>query len=253
MTKRPKKKSKFLVAISFALTLLFTLTVADFCSNLIAIKTFSSTSSSSGQSAYAIYGVALGSYANKTSALEQSAVLQKQGGAGFVWESKNKFFVIASAYAEENDARLVKENLEKENFVPEIVKIEIGAITISGNYTTAEQNALVGAVTIYKTVFDNLYDISVALDTKVSSEAQSLLFVADVENLVSKTKLNFEAQFDAKLSTEVLYIKLSLADLYKKMETLKNFAATPAQTFSSKLKQTYMETIELNYNLCKSL
>ena len=83
----------------------------------------------------------------------------------------------------EDYARLVKENLEKENFVPEIVKIEIGAITISGSYTTAEQNALVGAVTIYKTVFDNLYDISVALDTKVSSEAQSLLFVADVENL----------------------------------------------------------------------
>lgn len=239
--------------LGFALTFLLTLTVADFCSNIIAIKTFSNTTSSSGQNAYTIFAVTLGNYTNKSSALEQSAIIQKQGGAGFVWQNENKFFVIASAYAEENDAHLVKENLEKENLTPEIITINIDAITISGNHTTAEQNALVGAVTIYKTVFDNLYDISVALDTAVSSEAQSLLFVADVENLVSKTKLNFEAQFNENLSTDALYIKLSLADLDKKISALKNFAPTTNQTLSSKIKQTYMEAIELNQNLCKSL
>ena len=255
MTKLRKKPSKFLILISFILTLALTLTLADFCSHIITINSVSNSTQSNGQSAYSIYGVSLFTATTRTTALEHASSLQKQSGAGYVFEQNNKFYVLASAYAEENDAKLVKTNLENEGLTPEIIKITVPAITLSGNYNTSEMNALNSAVTIYKTVFENLYDISVALDTKITSQAECLLFISDVDNLVSKAKLNFEALFNANLTTEILYIKLSLADLCKKTEDLKNFqqSSSSNQTFSSKIKNTYLEIIDLNLNLAKSL
>ena len=253
MTKKRKKTSKFFVFVSFIFTLALTLVIADFCSNFITIKAFSNSNFSNGQNAYNIYAIALNSATQKTSAMEYASTMQKQSAAGFVYEKDNKFYVIASAYSELNDANLVKNNLENEGLKPEVIKIEVPAITFESNHTAPEMNALVGAVTIYKTVFDNLYDISVALDTQVSTEAECFLFVSDVNNLVSKAKLNFEAQFNGNLSTDILYIKLSLQDLYKKVEDLKNFTQNSTQTFSSKIKSTYLETISLNINLCENL
>ena len=255
MTHKPKKSGKIWLSICFALTFVASIMLADFCSNLIAINTFSNSANISGQNAYKIYAVSLFSSTTKNLALENASIQQKQSGAGFVWNQNQKFYTIASAYSEENDARLVKENLEKENLTPEIITIQIDAIILGTNYTNQELNSLVSAITIYKLVFDNLYDISVALDTKVNTEAESLLFVSDVHNLVSKTKLNLEAQFGADQTTEILFIKLSLTDLYQKIETLKNHNqnTSTTQTFSSKLKQTYLETIELNYNLAKNI
>lgn len=255
MTHKTKKSGKIWLSICFVLTFVASIMVADFCSNLIAIKAFSNSSNISGQNAYKIYAISLFSSSSKSLALENASLQQKQSGAGFVWAENQKFYTLASAYSEENDARLVKENLEKESLSPEIITIQIDAIVLGSNYTSQELNSLVSAITIYKLVFDNLYDISVALDTKVNSEAESLLFVSDVHNLVSKTKLNFEAQFGSNQTTEILFIKLSLLDLYQKIETLKNHIqnASTSQTFSSKLKQTYLETIELNYNLAKNI
>lgn len=255
MTKKAKKGGKIWLSVCFILTLGLSIMLADFCSNLITIKAFSNSASISGQNAYDIYAISLHSSATKTTALEQASTQQKQSGAGFIWQQGNKFYTLASAYSEENDARLVKENLEKENQNAEIIKIHIDAIIFNSNYTNQELNTLVSAITIYKLVFDNLYDISVALDTKVNTEPESLLFVSDVHNLVSKTKLNLEALFASSQTSEIVYIKLSLSDLYKKIEDLKNHPqnTTSVQTFSSKLKQTYLETIELNYNLAKNI
>ena len=253
MTKLRKKPSKFLILISFILTLALTVTMADFCSNLITINSASNASQSNGQSSYSIYGISLFTATTKTTALEHASSLQKQSGAGYVLEQNKKFYVLASAYAEENDAKLVKTNLETEGLSPEIIKITIPPITLNGNYNTTEMNALVGAITIYKTVFDNLYDISVALDTKISTQAECLLFISDVDNLVSKAKLNFDALFNSNQTTEILYIKLSLADLCKKTEALKNFQQSSSQTLSSKIKTTYLETVDLNLNLAKSI
>lgn len=255
MTKKTKKGGKIWFLICFILTFGASIMLADFCSNLIAIKAFSNTASTYGQNAYDIYAISLSCSTTKTTALEHASTQQKQNGAGFVWQQNNKFYTLASAYSEENDARLVKENLQAENKSPEIIKIHINPIIFNTNYTSQELNILTSAITIYKLVFDNLYDISVALDTKVSTEAESLLFVSDVHNIVSKTKLNLEALFPSNLTSEIIYIKLSLADLYSKIESLKNFqqASNTNQTFSSKLKQTYLETIELNYNLSKNI
>ena len=255
MTQKTKKSGKIWLSICFVLTFVASIMLADFCSNLIAIKAFSNSSNISGHNTYKIYAISLFSSTSKSLALENANLQQKQSGAGFIWTENQKFYTIASAYSEENDARLVKENLQKENLTPEIITIQVDSIILGSNYTSQELNSLVSAITIYKLVFDNLYDISVALDTQVNTESESLLFVSDVHNLVSKTKLNFEAQFGSNQTTEILFIKLSLTDLYQKIESLKNHNqnSSTIQTFSSKLKQTYMETIELNYNLAKNI
>lgn len=234
---------------SFVLTLFVSLFIADVCSNLITVKTFSNTASFSGVNAYNIYAISLQKCATKTTALEAASNMQKQGGAGYIINKDNSFFVIASAYCEINDANLVKTNLESSNYKPEIITLKIDPISFSSNYSTTETNALSSALKIYKTTFDNLYDISVALDTNVSGEVESKLFVADIANLASKTKLNFEATFPSLENSSLLYLKLSLTELCQKLEELKNGTGDANQTYSSKIKYKYMEIIDLNLEL----
>lgn len=255
MTKCTKKKSGIFLIFGFLLCIAITVTAADFCSNLIAINAFSHAKNTPNQDPYTVFAISTASAESKSNALEKAALVQKSGGAGFVIEKNGKFFVLASGYLEQNDALLVKENLEKDKISAEIIKLDVSPITITGTYNQNEINALIGAVGIYKTVFMNLYDISVALDTGISSTTQSIMFVADVAHLASKTKLNFDALFGANTSSEILYIKFSLESLIDKLDTLKNFAQTQnnGQNFSSKLKETYLLCLELNILLAEKI
>lgn len=249
MTKLSKKGSKFLVIFSFIITFALCITLADFFSNLITIKAFNNVTTSTKTSSYSIYAVSLHQATTKTTALEYSSTIQKQSGAGYVWQSGEVFYVLASAYTEENDANLVKTNLEGSGFSPTILKIDVNEVTLSGTFSSSEQTALNNSISAYKTTYSKLYDISVSLDTSVKTESECKIQIADIESDLNKVKLNFDALFDSKLTTSILYIKLTLTSLCDEIETLVGFEGTTTQTFSSKIKETYLEAISLNISL----
>lgn len=250
MTNLSKKGSKFLVIFSFILTFALCITLADFFSNIITIKAFNNITNSTKTSSYSVYAVAMHEATTKSTALEYSATIQKQSGAGYVWQSGETFYVLASAYAEENDAILVKTNLESNGFTPTILKIDIAEITLSGTFSSSEQTALNNSISAYKTTYSRLYDISVSLDTSVKTESECKIQIADVESDLNKIKLSFDALFNSKLTTSILYLKLTLTSLCDKVVALVNFDGTSTQTFSSKIKETYLEAISLNNSLC---
>ena len=248
-----KNSSRFFIISTFVISFALCLVLADFFSNLITIKAFNGITSTSKISGFSVYSIALGKYSNKTNATESAKNLQKQSGAGFVWENDEFFYVLSSAYLEENDCKLVKSNLEKNGLEPEIFLIEIPSITINTNYNPNELNEITSALNAYKTAYENLYDISIALDTSIKTESESRILLSDVLNLVNKTKLSFDTVFNSQPNSDALNIKLSLYELSQIINNLCEFKETSNQTFSSKIKYCYIECLKLNKDLISSL
>ncbi|MDD4815909.1 MAG: hypothetical protein PHQ62_02065 [Clostridia bacterium] len=254
MTKKIKNGGKFLAIFSCLLSFALCLTLADFFSSIITVNSFANVNISSSKcSSYSIFAISMFDSTIKSSANEYANNITKIGGAGYVWQKDSKYYVLASAYLEENDANLVKTNLESKDYQPSITKIDIGEITINNTYVSTENTAIFNALNIYKVAYSTLYDISVALDTSVSSETDARLQISDLVSEINKTKVNFNALFDAKLTTNLLFLKLSLNTVLELADSLVSFQETNSQTFSSKIKFNYLSIIYLNQELSKNL
>jgi hypothetical protein len=246
-----EKRSKFLAILTCIFCFVLCITLADLFSTIITVGSFSG--GSGGKiSPYSIFAVTLYQGTVKSSALEHSVTIKKTNGAGYVWEDDGTFYVIASAYKEENDANKVKENLTNSNYNVEVLKISIDEIAISKNYTNEELNSLLSAGNLFKETFKSLYDISISLDTEIISETQCRLEISNLQSEVGKIKNDFEVMFNAKLSPVLLQLKLSINSVSTLIQQLIDFESSNQQ-FSSKIKYNYIEILSINQKLAKQI
>ena len=249
MPKFHKKNGKFFAIVTLVVCFCLSLTLADLFSNVITIKAFNNISTTGRQAEYIVYGISLFDGATESTAKEQVPSIIKQGGAGYVWEKDNKFYVLASAYLEENDAKMVKTNLKEKEINASIIKIEIPSIAISGTFTSLENTTLTSALKIFKNTYEALYDVSVSLDTKIKTETQCKMEITDIKNNLSKTEVAFASVFDSKLTTSILEVKIALSSLLTLLEDLTKYDSTAQEPFTYKIKNTYIQALYLNYNL----
>ena len=247
-----EKKSKFLAILTCIFCFALCITLADLFSTIITVGSFSGGSGGKINS-YSIFAVTLYQSPVKSSATEHSIAVKKTNGAGYVWENDEIFYVIASAYKEENDANKVKENLADSNYNVEVVKISIDEIVISKNYTSEELTSLLSAGNLFKETFKSLYDISISLDTEIISETQCRLEISNLQSEVGKVKNNFEVMFNAKLSPTLLQLKLSINSVSTLIQQLIDFGESSSQQFSSKIKYNYIEILSINQKLAKQI
>ncbi|MDD3396977.1 MAG: hypothetical protein PHR96_00300 [Clostridia bacterium] len=246
------KGGKFFVIFSCFISIALCVALADLFSTFITVGSFAGVNGGK-INAYSIYAVELHQSSIKSSALEQATVVKKIGGAGYVWESEGVFYVIASAYIEENDATKVKENLIESGYTAEILKIDFCEISIGRNYSAEELSALSSALNLFKNTYKNLYDISISLDTLILTETQCRLEIANIQSDVSKKKSDFEALFNSKLTPNLLQIKLSMNSLSTLIQQLIDYVETTTQPFGSKMKYNYMEILLLHKTLSLQL
>lgn len=249
---KPKKGGKFFAIFSCLICIGLCITMADLFSTFITVGSFSNTAGGK-INAYSIYAVYLHQSSIKTSALEQSTGIKKIGGAGYVWENESLFYVITSAYIEENDAIKVKQNLNEGDYHAEILKINIAEIPIGNAYTTEELSALTSAINLFKNTYKSLYDVSISLDTFILSETQCRLEIAKIQSEISQKKSDFDALFNSKLTSELLQLKLSMNSLSTLIQQLIDYVETTSQPFTSKMKFNYMEILLLNKTLSQKL
>ena len=254
MTKKIKKSGKFLAIFSCLLSFALCVTLADFFSSIITVNSFTNINISSSKcNAYSIYAISMNDTTIKSSANEYANDITKIGGAGYVWQKESIYYVLASAYLEENDANLVKTNLENDQYEPTILKIDIGEINIKADYISSENTAIYNSLNLYKVAYSTLYDISVALDTSISSETDARLQISDLESEVNKAIVNFNALFDSKLTRNLLFLKLSINTVLELVENLVTYQETTSQTFSSKIKYNYLSILSLNQELSDNM
>lgn len=253
VTKSKKSHSKFFAIIFLSVSFVLCVSLADLFSSFIALATFQNNQMSNKVSAYSVYAISLNSSSVKVSVNEYVQTVQKSGGAGFVWTQNNVYYVLASCYADENDAELVKANLTNSSFNPEILKINFSEISIASSFSSKQQNLVNEALLFFKTTYKNLYDISISLDTSILTETEAKLEINTIQSKANNLISNFETLFENCMSNNLLILKLNLEDALEELNNVVNFSPSDNQSLSSKIKYSYIKILEINKKLCNSV
>lgn len=236
------KKFSFFSAIIFLVGICCCVSCGYLFSNAI-IFTYQTINSVSIES-QVVYAVSTFSNETKSEVEKRKEDLQKQNGAGFVFNFNSKYHLIASVYENQNDAEKVKKNLESAGLSIEILKIETQKKEIEGNFSSEEKTVLTNCLKSNFEIFKKLYDISISFDTKIFDETKAKLECNNVFSSHISTKSNFDTFFKGKNQSTLKELSQNLTAIQEILSDLiaENFD-TNSQTFSSLIKQSYCKIL----------
>lgn len=248
------KKNKLFAFVIIALTCAITIVVADLFSSLLTVGNFAFLPTQGLKAGkYSIYTLALSKTTTNSDAGSQVQEIKLRSGAGYIYFANGFYYLLASGYENENDAHKVQESLIANETDSEIVEIEVGDIIIEMSLSGTEKTAMTNALGAFKTVYKNLYDISVSLDTAVKNLAECKLLVNTELEKLNTIKITFDNTFLSKLTSEVFKIKLNIAELFLSLQQLTENNTDQKVLYSSYIKETYLKSIVINKNLAKEL
>lgn len=253
MVKRKKNRSNGGTFLSFVVILVglgLCVMLAMLFSNFITVGSFSfSNNNEMKKNGYTIYAVSIFQSTNFSSAGTSAASFQDKGAAGYIYFDNGIFHVLASGYKEKSDADKVVEKLISQGQSARLLTIKVSSTSLSGSFSQSEQTALNNALMCYSNCFDSLYDMSVALDTNVSTANEIKNQLSTLLSSTKETKTNFDKAFSSRLTEKLLEISLSLKDVADYIDGI----STSADSLSSRLKYCYFQIIEENQSLKKVL
>lgn len=238
-----RRASKFFILLFSIVCVCACVFVAKLLSSAITVSGNGITQSTSFQG-FEIYAVSLGQYSSKSQAESTCEAIAKKGGAGYIYETNNMYYVLASAYEKENDAKLVQENLSSNGISSKIIKIGVSSVDFSNASSSTQKKAFSSALVELKNAYVSLYDISVSLDTNSYDDAK-----AKIEIICVKGNLETALEKISKGSSSydgIYYqmIKNTFNSVVDNLNDIKNYQVTNNISLSAKIKFTYINLIE---------
>ncbi len=228
--------------------------VAEVFASVLTVGSLNiSSASTTTISDFKVYAISLGSYSTKNIAQSNAEIIQKKNGAGFVYKSNGTYKVLASAYEKENDAKLVQENLLKEDIMSEIITITFNKIQLEKVSSISQEKEFVESLNIFKTVFLKLYDISVSLDTAVFDQTSAKIKIIETKANVEESLENLNKGTTAVDGIYYQIIKNKYNAIIDELNELKNFEEENGVVFSAKIKLAYFNVLKNAEELIDSL
>ena len=248
------KSPKILTILFSVLCIAIVLSFAELFSSLITVGGFNTSSKNSNikQNSFSLYAISVFDTETKVQAKEMSELTKRKGGAGFIWQTSEKYYVLASCYENEADAQKVSDNLKENSTACEIIKLDFDSITIKTSAIEQEKNTLEKSVQSYKNLYKKLYDLSVSVDTELLSEIKAKVSLSEITSDFAKTKSSFDSLFNSKLTSTLLELKLSLGNVSNILSELSDFSSNEIP-YSSQIKYTYFQILQEYITLAKSL
>lgn len=235
-------KNKFFVLVFSVVCVGLCVVVAGLLSSVITV---SGGSVSAGSfSGFKVFAISLGEFTSKSSAETIAQQTSQRGGAGFVYETDNLYYVLASAYEEENDAKLVQKNLTESGISSKIIEIEVPQPEFSGISSEEQKKSFLSALSQIKSAFVKLYDISISLDTGATDETKAKIEVIatnrDLEGAHKKISRG-ESAVDGIYYQQISNTFNEIEDILNELKDYENISGV---SLSSKIKFGYISIIE---------
>lgn len=250
-TKKYKQKSKiiyfnmkkfpYFVTFSALLALLTCISFGYLISTLIVSANLFQTTQKveSGQNTYYLLSVY-----SAESLEEAENKLENFSDTNFglyIYENDDAYHIIASCYKNNNDAELVKSNLKTNGIEAEILKIKKESVVLEGSFSSNEELILKDCLSTTNNIYNNLYDITVSLDTNVTDEVSAKLKINEVYSNFLTTKNNFETLFSANTSNEIANIRENFTKIDEILLDLTS--STQDRNLSAQIKYSYTKLI----------
>ena len=165
-----KKISPFIISVVAVVAVTAAIMVAAFsCSaNKLTFKT-------------TFYFICYRTEDNAVSASSVSDAVSSYGGAGYILEHGNSFFVTVACYYNDNDAKTVCESLKKRDLDCEVVEISTDEYTVAGT-SNANNKLYLGNLNTLQSLTSLAYGCANALDTGEYGQGQAKSVIYDVQS-----------------------------------------------------------------------
>ena len=158
--------------------------------------------SKSNKNTLKYYLLSLGSYDTFGEAESVSITATLLGASGYIWEQDNKYFVLGSVYATNENAKSVQNNFDNTEYKTEVLPVKISFTKVLNEKFSKEQKEkITDTIAFLKRVCDSLIENSIKLDKK---EISYIIASNNLNNLKSdlvEYKNNFEYFFDDKIES----------------------------------------------------
>lgn len=246
--KSPKKIFLFSILTIF---IVFCTIMAVLISNIL-VKTDQSSENVNSNS-FTLYMISLSKSKVEKESISRASDFQQIGAGGFVWFQNEYYHAISSAYLEKNDAILVQNSIKiNQNLESEIITVSFPSININGTFNNDEKKVLIKALNSVYQYYNEIYDISISLDTGVYNEISARLAVNNVHHNLNNVIDDYETMFINK--NEILTnLKNMLNECLMVSQNLcSGVLISSNQTYSSLLKYRYLEILNIYNNFTQN-
>ncbi len=207
LTKKSFKKSKKLKKFSILFVLSFTLILfaliinfSDIFSSIITNKNSLFYSDKIEVASYSVYAVSIKDFSNIEEASKYSEKVKEQGGAGYIYESGEKF-VLLFGYPNLIEAKEIQNNFIELGYNSRIVNLKVDAI--SHRYKGENGNNIELSVKFFRNLYQELYQSCIEFDKNNLNKTQlNTLIVQNLTKISNFSKIleNKKRGVDAKIT-----------------------------------------------------
>lgn len=228
--------------------------LAEVFSSFLTVGGIPVVSTSNSQlSDFKVYAISLGSYSSKYLAETNASGYRQKNAGGYVLKIDEVYHIIASAYEKENDAKLVQSNLLEESITSSIVNISFDEVQLENVSSSSIGKEFINSLSIFRTVFLELYDISVSLDTSVIDITKARIEIISIKAEIEEHLAGIGRGTTAVDGIYYQMIKNKLDLSINILNDLKNYEEEGGIILSSKIKYTYLYILDLANDLISSL
>lgn len=182
----------------------------------------------------------------KESVLPNQQPLKMSGGAGYVMQQDEKYFLLANIYDSIDDAQKVCQNLT--SFEAEVVKIDLPRLVLGGDYSSQQISVLKYCLNVVGRAYKTLSEISQSFDRGEILEGEAKQKLQVFGTSCQEDKQSLSNVFGTNCDNIVVCAKIFLN------ETISNISACGLSTnFASDIKQCLINTIFDFANFQKSI
>lgn len=165
-----KKISPFIISVAAVTAVTAAILIATFSCSANCL-TFETT----------FYFICYRTEDNAVSASSVSGVVSSYGGAGYILEYNNSFYVTVACYYRDNDAKSVCESLKRRDLDCEVIKIHTENYTVA-SASDADKNLYLGNLNTLLSLTALAYGCANAIDTGSYGQTQAKNVIEDIRN-----------------------------------------------------------------------
>ncbi len=251
---RSKKHKKRLLSLIFVfvfcfLFFLLIINISDIFSSLITNKGSIFYQKKLETQSYIVYGVSLEDFNNIEEANLYAIQTQQQGGAGFVYESGEKY-VLVSSYPSLSQAKEIKENLTNLGYNSKVLNLKIDEVLI--DYKGDNSALFLESLNFFKSAYQKLQSSTISFDKQSINQKALNSILANMLTQLSQLQSNMQTLSQSQDLVLKDAFSVPLDETKKLIEELFYFVGED-NIYTSKLKQTAIKIVILNKNLVNKI
>lgn len=198
-----------------------------------------------------VYVLQMGVYRSEDGARETADAYKKRGAGGYIMKDGDEYRVMASAYSDKDEARIVRDRLSKDGIDTAIHEISLGSISFSVTAQSTVCDTVSRAFSSLSSAVADMIDLSQEFDRDSMTVSAGRDRLNEILNDITQNK---KALSDMDASDAVMGAVLNCMQKYADaLKAVSGYSGDNTVDFSSDIKYTLINMIDEYSLLINSL